>query len=251
MGEIIPTKDLFDRYYFSDPSFIDGTLEFCALCREHTVPGTPLLEIGAGPRNRTTRILAETIRVVGVDVSPEVAQNPDLSAAAVYDGHRLPFDDESIDQCVSNYVLEHVADPGEHFREVARVLKTGGAYIVRTPNLMHYVSLASRVLPHTAHVRFAKQLRAQSAADHDPWVTYYRANTRRSLSRFARDAELVIRMFRTVEKEPSYARSSRLLFYPMMAYERVVNSNDLFGAMRSNILAVFAKPDAARRWADR
>jgi SAM-dependent methyltransferase len=175
-------------------------------------------------------------------VSPEVKSNTTLAAAVTYDGARLPFGDSSFDGCVSNYVLEHVADPAKHFAEVARVLRPGGVYVTRTPNLFHYVAFVSSVVPHSSHVRLAKTLRGQTAQDHDPWVTHYRANTAGALSTLATGAAFRVATLQLVEKEPSYGRASPLLFFPMMLYERLVNSSDMFCSFRSSIIAAFQKP---------
>jgi hypothetical protein len=51
----------------------------------------------------------------------------------------------------------------------------------------------------------------------------------------------------TIEKEPSYARVSAALFYPMMAYERLVNSYPRLGTFRVNILGVLQKPSGPAR----
>jgi len=45
-----------------------------------------------------------------------------------------------------------------------------------------------------------------------------------------------------IEKEPGYGMFSRLAFYPMMAWERIVNSTAFLEFLRANILCVaFAK----------
>ena len=46
----------------------------------------------------------------------------------------LPFDDESFDCVVSFQVIEHIKRDKEFVREVHRVLKKGGKFIVSTPN---------------------------------------------------------------------------------------------------------------------
>jgi len=236
------TQALFERYYFSRPGYVGGTADFHELCRANLPKGGRFLEIGAGPPNTTTHFLASLGSVTGVDVSDEVMTNRDLTSASVFDGTSLPFTDASFDGCVSNYVLEHVGDPSAHFREVARVLRPGGHYVIRTPNLFHYVAGASWLLPHSAHVFLAKRLRGQTAEDHDPWETHYRANSASTLGRLARDSGLRVATLRMVEKEPSYGRASPLLFYPMMLYERIVNSSDMLGTFRSSIVAAFQKP---------
>jgi SAM-dependent methyltransferase len=235
------TDELFSRYYFARNGFVDGTTRFHALCARQIRARSRILEIGAGPPNSTTDFLAEIGHVTGVDVSDELRGNPSLSARVVYDGDRLPFGAETFGACVSNYVLEHIANPAIHFREVARVLQKGGVYIVRTPNLLHYVALASALLPQSAHVSFANRLRGLAPEAHDPWPTVYRANRPGRLQRLAAAAGLATAEMNLIEAEPSYARRSAVLFYPMMAYERSVNALEMLSTFRASINAVFRK----------
>jgi SAM-dependent methyltransferase len=239
------TDALFARYYFDAPGFVNGTAEFHDVCRESFPAGGRLLEIGAGPANLTSAFLAGLGTLVGVDVSAEIGGNHALSGGAVFDGKMLPFGDACFDGCVSNHVLEHVADPAAHLREVARVLRPGGRYVFRTPNLHHYVGAASWLLPHAAHIVLAKWSRAQTRDDHDPWVTHYRANTRDAIERLAGATGLEMERLRLVEKEPSYGRASPILFYPMMVYERLVNSTERLAGLRSSIVAVLRRPATA------
>ncbi len=235
------TQALFDRYYRSKPGYIGGTEAFHGICAEGFGHGKRILEIGSGPANPTTAFLATLGTVVGVDVSDEVRGNPYLSESYVYDGITFPFREESFDLCVSNYVLEHVADPHTHFGEVFRVLKPGGAYCFRTPNRWHYITMASSLLPHSVHLRVANKLRVLDDGAHDPWPTVYRANDRRQLLRFAREMGFSPERIDMVEKEPSYGAAHWLLFYPMMAYERLVNSSERLGCLRVNIFGKFRK----------
>lgn len=233
---------LFDKYYFLRPGFVDGTTEFHELLRKHVRPGSRILEIGAGPANRTSRFLASLGTVVGADVSEEVRGNTFLAEAHVFDGRSLPFSDASFDACISDYVLEHVEDPGAHFREAGRVLRTGGIYAFRTPNQWHYVTLASRLLPHRAHLMLANPLRGLGDEAHDPYPVFYRSNRLVAVRRLAAAAGLQVATLYTVEKEPSYGRIHAALFYPMMMYERLVNAVPGLRGLRANIVAVLEKP---------
>jgi SAM-dependent methyltransferase len=239
------TQALFDRYYRSRAGYIGGTERFHELCQSQLAPGGCVLEIGAGPANPTTAFLARLGPVTGLDVSAEVLANPNLTEARVYDGIKMPLPDDAFNLCVSNYVLEHVADPASHFQEVFRVLKPGAFYCFRTPNRWHYVAIAASLLPHSIHLRLADKLRALDAGAHDPWPTVYRANTRGKLRRLAQRTGLLAKELRMIEAEPSYGAAHPVLFYPMMAYERVVNSSDLFSEFRVNILGTFRKPNPA------
>src|SRR6202007_1872086 len=117
-GVSMRTQALFDRYYFSKAGFVGGTEVFHQVCGSQLARGGRILEIGAGPANPTTAFLAGIGSVTGLDVSPELHRNPHLAEAHIYDGITMPFHAESFDLCVSNYVLEHVADPASHFQEV-------------------------------------------------------------------------------------------------------------------------------------
>src|ERR1017187_884678 len=148
-----------NKHYYSKPGFQHGTALFHALVAQFVPHGARILEIGAGPSNSTTAFLASRGTVVGLDVSPEIRGNRYLDEAGVFDGVTFPFADRSFDACLSNYVLEHVRNPEDHFAEVFRVLKPGGVYCFRTPNRWHYVALASSLLPHRAHLKLANRLR--------------------------------------------------------------------------------------------
>lgn len=51
----------------------------------------------------------------------------------VYDGNRLPFEDQSFDTVLNVQVLEHTARPAELVKEMARVLKHDGRLILSAP----------------------------------------------------------------------------------------------------------------------
>jgi SAM-dependent methyltransferase len=232
----------YDRYYDRARGWIDGTTEFHTLCGGAIPPGANILEIGAGPTNPSSDFLATRGDLTGLDVDPDVAGNRALRRSSVFDGGRFPFDDASFDACVSNYVVEHVPDPSVHLAEIRRVLVPGGAYVFRTPNRYHYVGLVSWLTPHWFHGLVANRLRGLPADAHDPYPTVYAMNSRRDVRRLARASMLDVEVLRVVEKEPSYASASRLLFYPLLAYERVVNSSERLAGLRANILAVLRKP---------
>ena len=239
------THHLFEKYYFSKPGYTGGTKPFHDICISKIRHGSEILEIGAGPSNPTTETLSRIGSVTGVDVDSEVLKNISCARTEVFDGSRLPFPNESFDACVSNWVLEHLADPDIHFREVARVLRPNGVYCFRTPNLFHYVTLGSRLTPHSLHLILANRLRGLTAEAHDPYSTFYRANTQRHLKSLIQKAGLETSLLQLMEPEPSYGRIHATLFYPMMMYERIVNSTSKLENLRIIIIGVSTK--AARK----
>lgn len=234
-------QQLLERYYFSQPGFVNGTAHFHQLCQRFVPKGQPILEIGSGPPNRTSQLLAGIGPVTGVDIGDEIRSNHWLTESHIYDGVKLPLPDAKFAACVSDFVLEHVEHPAEHFREVGRVLVPGGVYCFRTPNLWHYVTLGSRLLPFAGHLALANRLRARDETAHDPYPTFYRANSARAIRNMAKLGGLAIQHMELIEKEPSYGQAHPLLFYPMMAYERLVNSTEKLAPFRINLFAVLRK----------
>jgi ubiquinone/menaquinone biosynthesis C-methylase UbiE len=246
----MPTDHLFEKYYFSDPGFVDGTTEFHQLLAEQIKPESSILEIGSGPANATTSYLATLGRVIGLDITREIDTNMALAEAHTFDGMHLPFPDEQFDACVSNWVIEHVQDASTHFREVARVLRAGGTYCFRTPNQWHYFTLGSRLVPFSVHVRISSRLRGLPADAHDPYPTYYCANTFPRIRRLCYQSGLIPVALFAIEKEPSYGRFHPALFYPMFIYERLVNSCSVLKVFRASLVAVLRKPRFLGKRAD-
>jgi SAM-dependent methyltransferase len=235
-------QDYLDRFYSAPRGWIDGTTEFHSMCTAHIPSGSNILEIGAGRSNPTSRYLSSLGRLYGVDIDPVVRSNDALLEAHVLATNAYPFADACLDACVSNYVLEHIQDPTAHLSEIGRVLRPGGVYVFRTPNLYHGITLFSRLTPHWVHEAIANRLQNLAEDAVDPYPTYYRLNSRGAIRRAAVQARLFIRELRMVEKEPRYGMASKALCLGLILYERVVNSSALFAALRVNIFGVLERP---------
>lgn len=95
-------------------------------------PGSQVLEIGSGPGHVADMLVQAGASVAGVDFSSkmvEVAQSryPAIAFKQA-DAEQLPFDADSFDAVVANFVVHHLARPEKVFREVNRVLKPGGRF---------------------------------------------------------------------------------------------------------------------------
>ncbi len=241
-GSIVWYDEAVNRFYRARPGWKTGHTELAELILAQPRRGT-CLEIGPGPGGATSQFLAAHCgRLDGLDIDPEARNNPHLHACYLYDGRRFPLPDDSYDLAVADYVLEHVERPAEFLAETFRVLKPGGRFCFRTPNLWHYVSLGARLTPHWIHERFSGWLRGMPSDAHAPYRTYHRANTRSAIRRLARATGFEMAELRLIEKEPSYGRASRVLFYLFLAYERIVNARKGFEGARANLLGSLSKP---------
>ncbi len=95
--------------------------------------GSLVLEVGIGTGLIALGLVELGHRVVGVDLSEAMARRARErigSRVAVGDGRRLPLADRSLEQAFSVWVLHVVGDAAAVLREVARVLRPGGRYLV-------------------------------------------------------------------------------------------------------------------------
>jgi SAM-dependent methyltransferase len=232
-----------DRFYRKRKNWVNGTQQFHEMVRKRLPQDKQVLELGPGPQNKTSAFLCSNCASLdGLDVDEEARNNPHLRHAHIYDGGDWPIKDDSHDAVVADYVLEHLEAPAKTVAEAFRVLRPGGMFIFRTPNLWHYVSMASFLSPHWFHNLVANRLRNIPPGAHDPYPTYYRMNRCRTVRRLMRSAGFNEVELAMIEKNPSYGMYSRILFFLFLGYERLVNSSNLFSMFRVNILGVFAKP---------
>ncbi len=101
-----------------------------------------LLEVGygAGAVLLTMKGSVERMHGIDLDADPALAQaalaknglSADLRKASVYE---LPFEDASFDLCVSFSVFEHLHEYERGLREVARVLRPDGLFLLGMPSV--------------------------------------------------------------------------------------------------------------------
>ncbi len=114
----------------------------------HLTASTELLDVGAGPGTITADLATRVARVTATEVGePELALSREIVAArgltnvdfAVEDVHALSFDDDSFDVAHAHQVLQHVSDPVQALRELARVTRPGGVVAVRDSDYAGFV----------------------------------------------------------------------------------------------------------------
>ncbi|MEO6509758.1 MAG: methyltransferase domain-containing protein [Nocardioides sp.] len=101
----------------------------------HLQPGMRLLDVGAGPGTITADLATIVGEVVATEMSEEAAAITRAGAPGVEvrvaDVHALPFADDEFDVAHAHQVLQHVADPVQALREMARVVRPGGIVAAR------------------------------------------------------------------------------------------------------------------------
>lgn len=101
-------------------------------------PDVHILEIGSGTGTLLSKLTRQGYAVQGVERDPALIAESrrwfgELPIQRV-EGTDLPFADRSFDIVMSFDVFEHISDSDAHLREVRRVLRPGGQYLLQTPN---------------------------------------------------------------------------------------------------------------------
>lgn len=207
---------------------------------QHITPQSEVLDIGAGAgavRQMNFRGLVS--RVCGVDLDPRVSENPMLDEAKIADVEKIPYPDQTFDIVFANNLLEHLQDPLVVFREAERVLKRGGIFVFKTPNLYHYMPTLARLTSHRFH-EWVNRIRGR--AESDTFPTHYRANTRVAIERFGAASGLQVLRLGRIEGRPEYLR----MFWPTYLlgaiYERLVNLSEFLAPFRILLIGELRKP---------
>jgi ubiquinone/menaquinone biosynthesis C-methylase UbiE len=207
-------------------------------------PHHHVIDVGAGAgivQQMHFRGLAA--KVCGVDLNQRVLENPHLDEAHVASAESIPYSDGSFDLAFADNVLEHLQNPIQVFREVARVLRPGGHFLVKTPNRWHYMPIIASLTPDWFHHWF-HTFAGNNHADIFP--TTYRANSVSRLHELAEGAGLEVMRCVTYEGRPEYLRMAAPAYAVGWAYERIVNSSELLKEGRILLVAEFRKPRTNR-----
>ena len=141
-----------DKVFESAPLHQDDNSPWYKIVQEYMVPvvGKRVLEIACGRGGFSCVLASRGAAMFGADFSGAALniarqRNAGGKAAPVAfaqaDAQQLPYPDESFDIVVSCETIEHLPDPAEGVREMARVCRTNGLLYLTTPNYLNAMGL--------------------------------------------------------------------------------------------------------------
>ncbi|MHB8681230.1 MAG: class I SAM-dependent methyltransferase [Acidimicrobiales bacterium] len=127
-----------DRYAGAAPAWATGAaLVYAPIAaalveyRAGPLQGHVVLDVGAGTGVAAGPLAEAGASVIGADLSFDMLHWHDAERppAVVADVRQLPLGDESVDDVVAAFVLNHLADPAPALAELQRVLRPGGGLL--------------------------------------------------------------------------------------------------------------------------
>ena len=112
----------------------------CGYLLPHLRGDERLLDVGCGPGTITADLAGRVGSVLGLEATSEAVE---LARSAgvecvLGDVHALDFPDDTFDVVHAHQVLQHVTDPVQALREMARVTKPGGIVAVRDSDYLGF-----------------------------------------------------------------------------------------------------------------
>ena len=134
-----------------------------------------------------------------------------IVAACTPTANSKPVESQSFDLVFASWVLEHLAQPENDWRQIGRVLRPGGVFVFITPNKRHPLALLNRSLGRFSRLQGQLVYRFYGRKAVDSFPTYYRANSRADLSQLAASAGMRLTQLQAIP-DPTYMALNRTMF---------------------------------------
>jgi len=95
----------------------------------------------------------------------------------------IPFNNGVFTLVSLNTVVEHIENPEKVFKEISRVLVTGGHVLIHTTNKYSPLVFAGKLIPEKIRLLFFKKV--FGAKEHDVFKTFHRVNSYDEIKRIA------------------------------------------------------------------
>ncbi|HLW16544.1 MAG TPA: class I SAM-dependent methyltransferase [Actinomycetota bacterium] len=230
--------DLRRRYRRMRPGWQPAATVFREIVRAAAPSSGRVLDVGAGRKDFPLDDAPSGLTLFGVDPDASaIAHHDSLTFRAAASGERLPFPDASFDLICSAWVLEHVDAPRAFMREIARVLRPGGAFAFVTPNGRNPVTWVIRAIPNRLHPTIMRRVQRRDVRDTYP--VRYRINTPRTVDRIMGGAGLHREQL-VLNGDPTYLALGLRSFRAWAALERVFDLPGMSGA-RVHLVGLYRK----------
>ena len=196
-----------------------------------------LLDAGCGTGKETLLNYKEKVKFsIGIDISPGIEENNTIHKKVLASVYNMPLHNGCVDIIVCQELIEHLEWPDKFFKEVARILKPQGIFIMMTPNLIGWRSLISKFTPYRFHVLMNKELYNNDKTD--VFLTYYKANTFFRIKKLLYGLGFEIIENHCFEETPGTLAFSTITTYLEIIYTKIIRRYHFLRYLRGIIIIV-------------
>lgn len=206
------------------PNLLEAEEVFYQWVNEESVSDKILLNVGCGSKSALLPLYPNFSKVIGLDIDEKaLARHPGLTDRIVGTAENIRLPESSVDIVVAEWVLEHLPNPDQAFREISRVLKPRGLFLFITPNLYSPMIIGGKILKSLLGEKKISQLvffLTGRTAD-ETFCHHYLVNTKSQLRNLGQSADLVLVKLELVHGLPGYLRWSRILLWLSLKLSRL------------------------------
>jgi len=220
------------------PKWRDSLVIYRNVIDRATNPDTRILDVGCGHGEFMKSVFDKTPHTYGVDPDRDALdKNTLIKNKVVGVVEELPFESGYFDIVVSEWVLEHLQNPDNAFREIYRVLKPGGKVVFLTPNVWNYNVWLIRAIPNRFHDYLTKKLYDRQEGDTYP--VHYKINSTKKIADTLepigfKKSQVIL------NGDPSYISFNRPSFAFARGLENILDSKP-FNFAKVHLIGVYEK----------
>lgn len=179
-----------------------------------------VMDAGCGTGSEVGQLRGSMRWLIGVDVDRvALKRNGRIDQAIRADLRKMPLPDGSVDVISSEFVVEHLVQPEQVFREWRRVLSPRGRIIFITPNRYNPWIALSCFTPYWFHRLWNRVLLKEKREIHPTW---YRANSLNTIHWLATRSGLRVVTFHRAGN-PGYLALNRPLALISIVFEQLLS----------------------------
>ena len=233
-------SDQVNNYYKGRGGYRGPYHEYDNLILSLLKPGMNLLDIGCGRTfPMAPKWLSTGANIYGVDPEANSSTVPEKTTIISGRAEKINCDDQKFDIIISRAVLEHIEKPEKVFKELHRLLKTGGKIVLLAPSKYDYISMAARLIPNRYHAKIVKATEGRDEADTFP--TFYQANSYKQIKQLAYSTNLTLVKFEYLDQSPSALHFNPILYKLGCLYHFLIRSIPMFHFLKGWFLCILTK----------
>ncbi|HPA25343.1 MAG TPA: class I SAM-dependent methyltransferase [bacterium] len=207
------------------PNFKTGGDYFVDFLSGHLEQNSLIVDAGCGEGGDImSKYQGRVSSIIGLDIDSEsLEKNQNVDQKIVANLEQISLEDNTIDIVVAIFVLEHLKNPLEVFKEIRRVLKKDGVLIFLTPNLFNPIMFFSKISPYFIHKILRKYILKNPEK---AYKTFYKINTKSKLVSLLKQANFTTMQIKRAGN-PEYLGFCKPLVGVAIFWEKIIASRFL------------------------